>query len=417
MISKSDINSNLNKKNLIDYVAAIFQNDTIHTSCLYADSDRVNKELEYIDKQIDHITGPFDLSNNKKGLIRFCREVTHKSKVVKINIQLYRTITFKEGTVITDNINWCVVGPDLQEVFRFLPRFKRICNDETTIWPKIGTKHSRWYPYPNSQIKQIALDLRLLQLYISTSNQKVQPRLLADSTTNVTGVLDLDIKVDYTIPEKLLVDHRIDLMSYVKPFMSNKGNPYRKCDGTIIYNKNGVASNVINDIFEMVQIPGVFSCHIHLFSDLSAKEDFVHNLTCMKNSKSRIALMSINMHTMFWLKHNDVWYLCDPVRKQFRLGINHHKFCADIFDEILGHWRFLPRSYSEQQSNEGSCSIASLARILQTSVTLMYSNEDLSFEELYDMINRPIECWSAMIASCLVRSGMLRVRDKQKINL
>jgi hypothetical protein len=423
------------QKSLIDTAGQIFsmRGDFREALLAFAESNNnlVEKEMSYVDEQIHHVCSSIVHQPKRGNKSLFFREITHMKKLVQIGIQIYRNTTFDNGNIVDDKFEWCVVGKDLQEVFRFLPKVRQ--SNGTLSSPTRGSSHSRWYPLEGTRsiLRRIALEFRMLQLYVSSSNTPIKSRQMYEEIDNVprmlSGVLDLDIRVDYKTLELLREKSGVDLINHTKEFMSNRGNPYREANGVYIYNKNGTSSLALNEIFKIAQVPNIYPHHISLDASLSNKIEFQSHIKAMNEDiNCSVALMSINKHSLFWIRNNKRWYLCDPWKKRFFPGPRHEQFCRDIFDEIIGiedpkflqppkpNWTFLSRNYEEQKSSEGSCSVASLSRVLQTSVSLQLMDNEPSFDELSKMLIIPIENWSAMLALSLVRLGMFQVFKQKK---
>jgi len=432
----------LDQKSLINTVGQIFsmRGDLRNALITFANNNTelAQKESNYIDEQINIICSSEIRIPNKGNKSTFVRDITHRKKLVQVSVQLYRNTVFNEGKIVTDKIEWCIVGDHLQEVFRFLPRIKQLSGK---CLPTTGSNHSKWYSLDKDNknlimkmLKRISLELRMLQLYILSSNTRVENRVMHEAKSDVisSGILDLDIKVDYKTLELLKEKKGIDLISHTSQFMFNRGNPCKEKETVYIYNKNGTTSSVLNEIFKIAPIPNVYPNHIWLDPSLSNKTEFQSLITDMIVSDCSIALMSINKHSLFWVKHDNVWYLCDPWKKKFFPGPRHEQYCRDTFNELIGnennennenndntdncktHWTFLPRKYEEQHSSEGSCSVASLSRVLQLSVLLQLMDKNPTFDELANLLISPIEDWSAMLASSLVRLGIFYVSNLQK---
>lgn len=423
----------LNQKHLIETAGQILSKQgELRDALLFATNNEeiIKKEVEYIDEQIEMVLSSKIRIPKKGNKSTFFREITHRKKIVQVSIQVYRNTTFnKNNEIVTDKLEWCVVGEHLQEIFRFLPKVKQPSGLFTL--PTRGSKHSRWYPLDTHNVenlRRISLELRLLQLYISISEQRVERRVMQETSSKnsseiLSGVLDLDIKVDYSILDVFQKQTGIDLKCFTEQFVRNRGNPYRQSRGIYNYNKNGTSTEVLDAIFRIgFTIPNIYPNHISLDSKLSDRDEFQSHIRALSESKSNycMALMSINKHSMFWVKHNEsnMWLLCDPWKKKFLPGLRHDTFCQQIFNEIIGknNWHFHPRPYEEQLSSEGSCAIASLSRVLQIAVILHFIDKSSSFVTLDEMINFliiPIEDWSAMLASSLVRLGMYHVKLNQ----
>lgn len=451
-----------NQKCLIDTAGQIFnKNGEFRNELLMfaeKNSQTVKKENTHIDEQIKYVISSVIHLPKNGNSFSFFREITHRNKLINVGIQVYKKTTFNttgKGKTSTDVFNWCVFGDHLQEIFRFLPKIK---HDNGLISPIRGEKQSRWYSLDNQTmpiLKRIAFELRLMHIYVSNSLNLSNSSNSTNSTntlnsismaktrqmqdentnTNISGVLDLDIKVDYTPLDSLQKKTGINLKMYTEKFMRNHGNPQRQINGEFIYNKNGTIAESLDEIFKIIpsmsmsiSLPNIYPHHIWLNSNLSNKTEFQSHIKSMKESDYCIALMSINNHSLFWIKHNKTWFLCDPWQKRFFPGIRHNTFCRDTFDELIGpndsnesnesndsclHWTFLSRKY-EEQTSERSCSIASLSRVLQTSVYLQLTENELSFDELNELLNTQIENWSAMLASSLIRVGVHNVYNLHK---
>ena len=448
----------LDEKSLIDTAGQIFSEKGNFRNALLTfaknNDEIVKREKAYIDEQIKNVLESKVYLPKKGNVSRYYRELTHRNKLgVYVSIEIHRNITFdliEKNKIISDKINWCVSGDHLQEIFRFLPKIRQPSG--ILVPPTRGTKHSRWYPLNNetvSEMKQISLELRLLQQYVLSSNQRVESRVMHDvgNDTNISsGTLDLDIKVDYTILDILQEKTGIDLKSFAEKFIRDRGNPQKQSEGKYNFNKNSTSSLVLNEIFEIVQIPNIFPKHIWLDPSLSNKEQFRSDIKAMKDSDCQVALMSINRHTVFWVKHNQTktWILCDPWKQNFKPGPKHEQFCRDTFNEIIGsgiisnsyinalisgdkspqmvqsnndpdNWTFLARKCKDQLADEGSCSVAALSRVLQTSVTLTLVDNEPTYDELTELLNVPLKDWSAMLSSSLIRLGMFSMNRTKYI--
>jgi hypothetical protein len=386
----------------------------------------VIEQQSYIKNQIDYLIKL--TPHNPK--VRIFRELTHRDKKVQISVQLYRTI---DTNFKIDTFEACFVGSDLQETFRALPMAINKTNILTI--PKSGSKHSRWYDMNKNHaiINRISLELRMLQIYISRSNTKIQERLMVDESVILSGVLDLDIKVNYTkldqykeISKTSYVEgytkelhtpelhtpelhtpelHTPELHTIVNRFYKNRGNPVMISPGVYIYNKNGTPYHIISDAILSVKIVPIFSKHIVLEPSftLDQLKQFEMDLNEFKNSHCCVAIMSVNRHTMFWVRLNDIWYLCDPWKQIYSPGSIYCENTRKIFDLVFGYNHiFKSRDYKEQYKSEGSCAIAALSRVLQIGIDLVI---DKSFS--IASLTKPIEPVYAMLASSMIRSAIL----------
>lgn len=353
-------------------------------------ADETDMQKKYIDTQYDLVLSSSIAYPDRK----FHRSVTHMRSVIQINISIHYT---KIGDIFY--IMWSIDGPDLQETFRFLPKMVNI--DGSLSFPLKGTHHSRfYYMHKNYQIfSRLSLELRMLQIYISTHHSKIIPRSI-DTKNTKDGVLNLDIYVDFSLINNYDKKFGSKFMDLISIFNHNKGNPYKVCDGVYIYNKNGTSTDIIDLIFSSKEhrLPNIFNTCI----DISYDIDTVKSLMTHMINDYMMGLMIVNRHMMFWIKSSDTWYLCDPWKKTFR-------YVPDFFDEIFSSnkskWKFLSRSYNEQHKFEGSCVIASLSRLVQ--ISIKYAHKELCTESFHNIVNEPIEDWSALLASCLVRKNLI----------
>ncbi|VBB17585.1 hypothetical protein YASMINEVIRUS_48 [Yasminevirus sp. GU-2018] len=468
---------------LIDTVGQIFCKKGplrgILLDYMEANSAKTLEQDEYVNSQIEFIAKVVP----EKRKVRLHRDLTHQRKKIQITIQLYRDF---DADNKKDEQEWCVVGQDLQEVFRFLP--KAVQNDLSLTPPKRGTNHSRWYPLKNNftVLKRIALELRMLQVYISASGEIVGARIMQDpgdakkisdsdeltvGSSNGSsmidhgqGVLDLDMRVDYSCFEKFGQKTKVDLLQIVRPYFRSKGNPYRVSHGVFIYNKNGTPTSVVTAVTSSLEIPHVHRTHIspkNTSKSAEMNQEYLQSLESMlvtfRDSSDVVAMMSVNHHSLFWVRHRNVFYLCDPWKRQFSPGHHCEEVLTSLFDKVFGQkpasfsdssvpadsvtsqvidkiekvdrktemtreetsWMFLPRDYNEQYKHEGSCSVASLSRVLQLGVDLSLMKDlsvfdELSVDEFKQYVQTSITECCAMLASCLVRTQILRVkRDSQ----
>ena len=352
----------------------------------------VETETKYIDSQIQ-IIETFVSDNSAKTYHRF---ITHQKKVIQISVEIH---WIKDPMSIGSpyQMMWSISGPDLQEIFRFLPNAITFDGTISKIKkPFRGSSDSRWYQMRgNYQIfKRISLELRMLQLYICASKQHIVPRCAISDT----GILNLDVKVCTDILadcDSLIGSKFIEL---INTFDKNRGNPQKIAPGIYLYNKNGTSIHILNNIFksDILRIPGLFPQYIDLSDKTLEKAKDQLQQMMEYNSTYKFGLMNLNKHMMCWLRNGNKWILIDPWKKSF----NPKPDIIVLFDTMI--WEFIPRTYSEQYKSEGSCVIASLSRIIQMGIKSMLHKHMMSDFNL--MINEPITDWAAILASCLVRS-------------
>jgi hypothetical protein len=439
----------INQKYLIDTAGQILKSDgnfrNILLNFIKSNPDDAIIQQKYFATQLDivfHFLNSQPDQRNKYLPRAIFRELTHKNKIVKINIQLYLSFCNNEElNLVVPNLQWSIFGEDLQEIFRFCPL--QINNDGTKNIPKIGTKHSRWYniakgyniinDYSSNinfiELSRIVLEIRMLQIYISKSNSVLTKRIIYISSEQSTGILGVDLKIDLSSLNDFDIMHCTSFCKIIQPFIhyKNKGNPHKLSNGIFVYNRNGTLHESLNKICdnELRNIPGIFNKHILFITN--KLESFVEGkkyLSDMMLSKDYyIGVMTIDNHTLFWVKYykilngrmQTVWYLCDPwgktISKKYLMLLNEF---IQLYN--ISHWEFLVREYTEQYNTEGSCAIATLSRVVQIGILKNYSNllrefntqqivgENLrSYEQFNKYINEPIQDWSAMLSSCLVR--------------
>lgn len=426
----------LEQKALVDTAGQIFRKSGSYRDALLLfieqNKDEDMKQSSYIDEQTQIVE---DACRENVGK-RVSRIVTHQRKVVQITVELQWT----QDRSVSDSpwrLFWCVVGTDLQEIFRFLP--KAINPDGSLSVPKRGTNHSRWYPLKGNYgiFKRIALELRMLQIYISSSEEIVKQREMvrgsADDVKDVVGILDLDVEVDTHILNDFDTHKKTHFVDLVGTFKKNRGNPHRLSHGTYLYNKNGTSTDVLNQLFEtdiseIQKIPKIYNHHINILRDFSNTLDVKNHLSQMMKGDYLVGLMSVNRHTLFWVKHGNTWYLCDPWKKRFSPGYDAQRICENMFDDVIKQinldqkealgvtahdtkWLFLARQYNEQYKTEGSCSLAALSRVVQFGIRVHAIKSEIIDEKTFTaLINEPITDWAAMLASCMIRKVQLSVK-------
>ena len=354
----------------------------------------VETETQYIDSQIQMIQ-TYAKDNPTKSFHRF---ITHQKKVLQISIEIH----WIKDPMITDTpyqIMWSIIGPDLQEIFRFLPNAITFDGIDTKIKkPLRGASDSRWYQMRgNYQVfRRISLELRMLQLYICTSKQYILPRIPISDT----GILGLDVKVCTEILAEcdLLIGSKF--VHLINSFEKNRGNPQKISAGIYLYNKNGTSVHILDKIFrsDILKIPGVFPQYIDVSSDRTISDKVREQIEQFMriDATYKFGLINLNNHMMCWLRNDSKWILIDPWKKTFKPNADF----ISLFDTVS--WEFVSRVYSEQYKSEGSCAIASLSRIIQMGIKSIIPRYMTSDFDL--MINEPITDWAAILASCLVRS-------------
>lgn len=408
----------LEQRALIETTSQIFKKSGAFRDALLTfmaqNQEEETKQALYIDQQLQIVEEASRGASREGFEKRVSRSVTHQRKVVQISIEVQWTQDRSDFNAATSGaaapwrLMWCIVGKDLQEIFRFLP--KALNPDGSLSVPKRGSNHSRWYPMKGNYtiFKRISLELRMLQIYISSSEQIVEQRKMISSKTedvkDMSGVLDLDIEVDTQILNDFDKSNGTHFVELIRSFKKNRGNPQKLSHGQYLYNKNGTSTDVLNQLFETTdceiqQIPGIYEHHIDILHDFSNKEVVGKQLLEMMSGDYLVGLMSVSRHTLFWVKTCDIWYLCDPWKKRFSPGYGAQMICENIFDDVikqinqlnqptsdltLAHdddtgtvvsksqiqWMFLPRRYNEQYKTEGSCSLAALSRVLQFAITV-----------------------------------------------
>lgn len=393
----------MEKKSLLDLTKQIFcKNGSLRDILIDYMNKNINdtlREKSYIIKQITFVVDAYKQQRESM----FFRVLTHAAPFIKVYVQLFCTYDKVKNV---RELKFCVVGDDLRESFNYLP--KAIYPDGSIGNPRTGTLHSRWYDYGKNTnaLVRIATELRMMQLYISNSGEKVKDRAIVSSeeNKNASGTLDLDLAVDYSTLIKYDKNHGTDLMSLVKSFYLNRGNPVRIRPGCYMYNKNGTEINVLNTVVETFgkQFESLYPKHIYMSHDRSNKDVFIDDMKSLITGTSTVAIVSINHHSMLFVKSDcdgKMWYLLDPWKK-YPFQIGDHDYIVEILDTIfasvgLSRWVFLPRAYEEQYKREGSCSLAILSRVVQICV-----NEG---NHVNEHIETPITDWAAMLASCIVR--------------
>lgn len=433
----------IDEKNLIQTAGQIFNKHGPYRDLLFrfieSSPEEGMKQKQYILDQIAMI----DLCAKDEKKTTVMRQLTHQRKVIKVDVQIYWT---HRGTR-----EWCVVGEHLQEIFRFLP--KAIHRSGETIsglvarYPKTGTRNSKWYPVDNNYMimTRIAFELRMLQLYVLHSEQRVQKRTFiesidkrlsttsADSCVNVAdpadsvnpanpgtvcvcplsqshqGILDLDIPVDHQAVAVFDTKMQTSFCQLIKLFYRNRGNPYKLSHGVYIYNKNGISLDVMKNLVDRILQPIgsiIYPRLINFGQTEQNRMTFECQLKEMFQDPTKsMGLMVVDRHAMFWVKNNNTWYLCDPWKK-YLSSTSMSDIITNLIDETndktaSSKWMFLSRKYSEQYKTEGSCCIAAISRILQLVVT-GYNPLCLA-DEFMRLITEPIYDWTAMLSSCIVR--------------
>ena len=410
------------QKELVDTVAQIFCKSGQHRQALLRfmdqNPDEVAKQLAYIGEQVQ-ICNESCRQACRQGNKPVRRTVTHQRKIVQITVEVHWTRdTWTNGSPM--RLFWCLAGADLQETFRFLP--KALNPDGSLSPPKRGTHHSRWYPLNGNyqMFERIALELRMLQIYVSSSGQAVKPRLMAEASgehMDSAGILGLDLGVDTRILRDFDTTSGTDFAELIGTFKGNKGNPQKLALGVYVYNKNGTQISVLDRLLdtEIQKIPNIYGHHINILRDFSNIGDVKNHLVQMMKGECLTGLMTVGHHTMFWVRDMDTWYLCDPWKKSFSPGYQTQMICENVFDDVVKQinqdrkdsirWSFLARRYNEQYKTEGSCSVAALSRVIQ--IGIGSGNKNGVFD---DQINEPIADWAAMLASCMIRKVQLSIK-------
>jgi hypothetical protein len=294
-----------------------------------------------------------------------------KRPIIDINIQV--------STIETGEVKYSVFGSDLRKYHMYLPMIRDRVSGRS-FRPKVGTRHSRWYPHFMTLVmKNISLHLRMLDLYLK-SNRVV---ITNDYTPAEIGVLGLE--VPFVVPDKYEELFDVDELEC-------DSNPIKKCSGIFVFGKNGV-SNLITD--KMADKISKFAGFEHVCPyEIKNSEQILEFI----NSVHTIAIGSWNRHARILIKQTSTKTveILDPWKRTIESEIldkfNHSTNTID--------WNviFVKRKIVDQAHGEGSCVLVAFARLLYLASTGVESYSNVNYDVL-------IPDFYAFLASYLYRKN------------
>jgi len=253
---------------------------------------------------------------------------------------IVRTVT-KPG----QTTQYYIIGSDLRKYHMYLPKILDIETGKT-ISPRTGTRHSKWYPFFVAKtMKNIALHLRMLDIYLKTNRIKITP----EYTTSTSGILGMEVL--FEVPE--------DFEDIVEvEDLENSSNPIKSGDGIYVYGKNGVDKEITGKIATSIASLPKFS---NVFSkQLTNSEELLEFI----KSPQTIAIGCWNRHARVFIKNNvsHVVDIIDPWKRRIEIEtISEFNSVASTCEWSVN---FVVRRIVDQVRGEGSCVLVAFARLL-----------------------------------------------------
>lgn len=319
--------------------------------------DAEKAELDYINEQIGIVEDA-----GRTGKSKMTRSLTHHQKVVDINVQMHWS---------NRELQWTLHGRDLAQHHQSIPKIRQNVGygRSRLVNPRVGSQHSRWYPYRSTarMMGRIALEFRLLQCYLY--GKTITAHQLSESTPDAEGTLGLDIRPtlafveDYDRAMGKSLESTIHLRDHLNPY-KNKWGYYFKKNGTTHrtlraattgFSKHCPAlhSEIID--FDVVRTPNP--------AKVIAKQIEEFN-----SSDAMVALFTYGRHTRILVKSeseiNTKVLMLDPWMKN---GVERYYIFRDVYSALSEKkidLVFVPRLVRDQQRGEGSCSVAALSRAM-----------------------------------------------------
>ena len=367
------------------------------------------RQMRYISEQF----GSIYISEKNKTTHSNSRQLTHQKKLILVNLYicwLHDPVT-NMGTKY-----WGITGTDMWSIVDYIPKKFADKQQKNKQVNDTTSEYSRQYLLDGDdcdEIVRISFELRMLQVYVSKFEQLSRPIL---DPSSMVDSLD-DSRTDFNVPE----DTSLDVLSLVKPSIEEESDKKCKtykileeydkkmktCLNRLVLDKNYRNNQPISS-----SLPCFFEHLIFLdpTPSRSGISDFKNVLKEMFQSSTKIfGLMNVNHHTLFWVKHRNTWYLCDPLNTKLNLGKKHTDMCMHLIIDLVIElkasipidWEFLSRSYSEQERVGGDCFLGAFARILQLGVSGYTPLCDVA--KFFKHINCPLEEWAPILARNIIQ--------------
>lgn len=294
-----------------------------------------------------------------------------------------------------------ILGNDLKEHVHELPKifYKNVLNSPKTSIMKqnftfSGIRKKRFmifkkYPYfCQNYFIEIAVNLRLLQMFL------FDKQIIDIRDSKNTGILGLDVKVN--IPA--------EINSHIYN-VDKSLNPVKYGPGLFLFRKNGISYynefNVLRHLVKIDCFKTIYHKPIHLDSHkLNPGEDFLNFI----KDKTIFAYIGWDKHAKCLIKDyfRHVIYILDPwININFIFEKNKHfRFIYKLAFDNQWTLIFFPRQISDQPPGEGSCGIATFARLMYLSYTYQYIDYD---DSIVNYFNVELPDWAAQSASQFIR--------------
>lgn len=288
-------------------------------------------------------------------------------------------IIVRTVTKPSQQTEYYIFGSDLRKYHMYLPKIHDKRTGKLSA-PKTGPKHSKWYPFFIAKtMKNIALHLRMLDIYLKTNCIKITP----EYTKSTSGILGMEVL--FEIPEDFE-----DIVS-VEDF-ENALNPIKRCDGIYVYGKNGIDKEITNKIARLIASLPKFS---HVFSkQLTSSEELLEFI----KSPQTIAIGCWNRHARVLIKNNtlQVVDIIDPWKRKIDIEtLSEFNSAVSTCDWSIN---FVVRRIVDQVRGEGSCVLVAFARLL-----FLASSDDIINKSIYE---NPIPDFFAFLSSHFYRKSM-----------
>jgi hypothetical protein len=288
-------------------------------------------------------------------------------------IDIYVQVTCIES----GEVKYSLFGSDLRKYHMYLPKIRdRITGRE--FRPKVGVRFSRWYPnFMAPIIKNIALHLRMLDLYLKTNNVLISQ----DYSSAKVGILGLEVPFD--------IDERYEELFDIQDIESDS-NPSKKSPGIFLFGKNGISLAIVNQMANYVSKITGFE-HVYP-SEIKESKQLIQFI----NSSQTIGIGTWNRHARILIKqtNTNTVEIIDPWKSVIEEEtLDKFNYSANLIDWNI---MFVKRRIIDQLIGEDSCVLVAFARLmyLASTETETYSNIN------YDI---PIPDFYAFFASYLYR--------------
>lgn len=305
-----------------------------------------------------------------------------KSKIISLVsiakrpiIDIYVQVTCIES----GEVKYSLFGSDLRKYHMYLPKIRdRITGRE--FRPKVGTRYSRWYPnFMAPIIKNIALHLRMLDLYLKTNHVLITQ----DYSSAKVGILGLEVPFD--------IDEKYEELFDIQDVECDS-NPRKKAPGIFLFGKNGISQEIANHMANQVsKITGFEHVYPNEIKESKQLIQFI-------DSSQTIGIGTWNRHARILIKQTNAntVEIIDPwksvIEEETLDKFNHS---ANLID-----WNvmFVRRRIIDQLIGEDSCLLVAFARLMYLASTK--TDTETYSNAYYDV---PIPDFYAFFASYLYR--------------